>query len=143
MDDLGRTTGCPSRRRWVALQSLTGNSSTRIVCSFQLFSSGTSLSAAHTKDQTGEDAPDLENEEQEDDEEGDPENPTTRKEFQLWRGKFKNNVQLCAELYQDRLAEWQGPNPNPTKALNSKRLNLKHPKPFSEGSSRRESRCWH
>ena len=31
-----------------------------------------------------------------------PENPVTRKEFQEWRQKFSNNVQLAAELYQDR-----------------------------------------
>ncbi|CAE7413302.1 unnamed protein product [Symbiodinium sp. CCMP2592] len=35
-------------------------------------------------------------------EDEDPDEPTTRAEFQNWRSKFKNNVQLCATLYQDR-----------------------------------------
>ncbi|CAE7566298.1 unnamed protein product, partial [Symbiodinium necroappetens] len=34
--------------------------------------------------------------------EEDVEEPTTRKEFQAWRSKFRNNVHVSATLYQDR-----------------------------------------
>lgn len=40
--------------------------------------------------------------EEEGDEEEETQQPTTRKAFQEWRKKFDNNVQLSAELYQDR-----------------------------------------
>ncbi|CAE6964982.1 unnamed protein product, partial [Symbiodinium sp. CCMP2456] len=38
-------------------------------------------------------------------EEEDPDEPRTVKQFQQWRAKFENNVQLSAELLQDRLVE--------------------------------------
>ncbi|CAE7767922.1 unnamed protein product [Symbiodinium necroappetens] len=57
------------------------------------------IMAALAADQTDEDYEEAQPPPQE---EEDPEEPTTRAEFQVWRGKFKNNVQLCAALYQDR-----------------------------------------
>ena len=36
---------------------------------------------------------------EDDDDEGEP---TNRQDFQKWRAKFRNNVELAAELYQDR-----------------------------------------
>ena len=38
-------------------------------------------------------------------EEEDPDEPRTVKQFQKWRAKFENNVQLSAELLQDRLVK--------------------------------------